>query len=241
MPSQTLKGPLEKEETSGPEPDPKPIEWFRENSIPIAGVLFVALAVSLLLHYGATTGDRTRAKDIADILSNCVQAIAIIAGGAWAIFTFSKGRQFQESLVLSVLGKVVVIDTKTYIIINTRIQNIGTSKIEFDPGSSTLRVNEYIKPSTPDVITVPDKPIGQFDPLDEKDVYIEPNEIIYGTRLIAIPNPPDVGFRLDFMVISAKKSYGTHEGYTWRTSCMVEKFTPSGKIGQAGGFPAEEA
>jgi hypothetical protein len=220
-------------------PDPKPIEWFRENSIPIAGVIFLSLIFCLLFHYQGHT-DRTRAKDLAEILNHVVQSVAIIAGGVWAIFTFSKGRQFQESLVVSISGKIVVIDGQTYISAKTNIQNIGTSKIVFNFKSCTLLVNEYIKTTDDKVVTVPDILIGNFYALHEKDVYIEPNEIIYGTRLIWIPNPPDIGFRLDFVIISVKKAFKAEEGYTWRTSCIIEKPTPSGNIG-VGDCPPKEA
>ena len=71
---------------------------------------------------------------------------------------------------------------------------------------------------------MPDKLIGQFNPLHDDDLYLEPNEIIYGTRLIAIPTSADVGFRLELKVISAKKRY------SWRTASMVEKSSPSGNI-----------
>jgi hypothetical protein len=170
MPAQSINGSLE--DTASTEPpspnrpkrDPKPIEWFRENSIPIAGVLFIALVVCLLLHYQATSNDRSRTKDIAEIFSNYVQAIAIIAGGAWAIFTFSKGRQFQESLVLNVSGKIVVIEDKTYVVVKTRIQNIGQSKIKFSPGASTLEVYEYIKTVVTEVITMPDNMLRRSTP-----------------------------------------------------------------------------
>ena len=75
---------------------------------------------------------------------------------------------------------------------------------------------------------MPDKLIGQFNPLHDDDVYIEPNEIIYGTRLVAIPTTPDVGFRLGLKVISSKKRY------TWRTASMVEKSPPGGNIQYVG-------
>jgi len=130
--------------------------------------------------------------------------------------------------VLHVAGKIIVIDDKTYILVNSRIQNIGTSKIAFDFKSSTLLVNEYLPTSKTEVVTVPDKLIGNFHALHDDDKYIEPNEIIYDTRFISIPNAPDLGFRLDFIVISVKKALGAEKGYTWRTSCMIEKTTHNG-------------
>lgn len=215
---------LEESKPPPPRPDPKAVEWFKDNSIPIGGILFIALAACLLLHQLATATDHTRLKDSAEILNNYVQAVAIIVGGMWAVFTFTKGRRFQESLILLVSGKTIVLEGNTYIVVNTRIQNIGQSKIKFLRGASTLEVYEYIKTSISEVITMPDNRLMQVDPLDVDDKYVEPNEIIYGTRFIAIPHAPDLGFRLDFKVISARQRY------TWRTSCMVEKSTSSGNI-----------
>jgi len=208
--------------TEAPEPDA--VNFLRENSIPIAGVLLVSLSMCLFLHYAASGGDRGKAKDLAEITNNLIQSIAIIVGGGWALFIFSRGRQFKESLVPTLSGRIVVIDGQTFIVVNTEIQNVGQSKIKFLVGASTLVVYEYIKTSVPQVISMPDKMLKQFDPLHKDDVYIEPNEIIYNTKFVAIPNPPDLGFRLELKIISERKSY------TWRTACMVEKCSPSASI-----------
>jgi hypothetical protein len=195
-------------------PDPAFIKWLQENGVPIIGVLCILLGVSVVFRYSSTS---VGIKDAAETFNNFIQAFALISGGLWAIFTFTKGRQFKESLVPTVSGKVVTVNGQTFIAVNTAIRNIGRSKIRFLTGACTLEVFEYIKTSVTDVITMPDKMIRRFDPLHAEDQYIEPNEIIYGARLIAIPVPPDLGFRLEFKIISAK-----HE-YTWRTSCIVEK------------------
>lgn len=212
-----------KEESDGRRP-PRPefVNWLEENSVAVAGILFVGLAISVFLHFRPL--EREKATDIADIFNNVIQGLAIVIGGIWAIFRFRKGREFQESLVLNVTGKIAVIDGQTFIVVNTQAQNVGHSKIDFALGASTLEIYEYIKTSTTEVITVPDKLITQFDPLHEDDRYIEPNEIIHATRLIAIPYPPDLGFRLDFKVVSANNNY------TWRTTCMVGKSNPDGNM-----------
>ena len=205
-------------------PEPQFIQWLKENAVPLIGILSIALIVCALIHYSATVGDRAQTKELAETINNFIQAIAIVAGGIWAIFTFSKGRQFKESLVPSVSGRIVFIEGITFIVVSTEIKNVGQSKIKFLLGASTLEVFEYIKTPVSEVITMPDQKLRQFNPLHEDDVYIEPNEIIYGTRFIAIPRPPDLGFRLEFKVISENKRY------TWRTACMVEKSSPTVNI-----------
>jgi hypothetical protein len=214
--------PITVDNTEAPEPDV--VNFFRDNSIPIAGVLLASLVICLFLHYAANGADRDKVKDLAEIANHLIQSIAIILGGAWALFVFSRGRQLKESLVPTISGRVVVLDGQTFIIVNSQIHNVGQSKIMFLTGASTLVLYEYIKTPVTQVISMPDKMLGQFNPLDENDVYIEPNEIIYNTRFIAIPNPPDLGFRLELKIISARKNY------TWRTAYMVEKSVPNVNI-----------
>jgi hypothetical protein len=205
--------PVDSQPTPDP-PDPAFIKWLQENGVPIIGVLCILLVACIVFHYSSAS---TGTKDTAETFNNFIQATALITAGLWAIFTFTKGRQFKESLVPTVSGKTVSINGQTFILVNTEIRNIGQSKIRFLTGVSTLEVYEYIKTPVTEVITMPDKMIRRFDPLHKEDLYIEPNEIIYGARLIAIPYPPDLGFRLELKIISAK------DQYTWRTSCIVEK------------------
>lgn len=205
-------------------PDPEGIKWFKENSIPIAFLLFIGLLVCLIVHYSSINISVARTKDISDIFKNWIETIAVIVGGGWAIFRFRVGREFKESLIPVVSGKLVVIDNQSYLLINTQIKNVGQSKIEFLPNASTLKLWEYKKIPTANVITVPDQKIAQFDPLEEGDRYIEPNEIIEGTKLISFPNIPDVGLRLELQIISANNNY------TWRTACVIEKSSISDSI-----------
>jgi len=205
-------------------PEPQFIQWLKDNAVPLVGILSIALIVCALIHYSVTVGDRAQTKELAETINNFIQAVAIVAGGMWAIFTFSKGRQFKESLVPSVSGRIVSISGITFIVVSTEIRNVGQSKIKFLLGASTLEVFEYIQTPVTEVITMPDQKLRQFNPLHEDDVYIEPNEIIYGTRFIAIPQSPDLGLRLEFKVISENKRY------TWRTACMVEKPSPNANI-----------
>lgn len=212
-----LSDSLSDAEVSNNEPQPEVVKWFKENSIPIVGVILIALVVCLIGHYSSVPIDFARTKDFADTFKNFVEGVAVIIGGGWAIFTFKRGRQFKESLIPTVSGKLVVIDNQSYLVVNTQIKNVGQCKIEFLPNASTLLVWVYKKPPSNGVITVPDETIARFDPLKEGDRYIEPNEIIDGTQFISIPNPPELGFRLDLRIISSK------DNYTWQTTCMVEK------------------
>src|SRR6266849_4118253 len=84
-------------ESEAQAPDPEGVNWFKENSIPIAGVILVALIICLVSRYNWVT--LARVKDLADTLKNFVEIIAVAVGGWWAIFRFRIGREFQESLI----------------------------------------------------------------------------------------------------------------------------------------------
>jgi len=62
-------------------PDPKAIEWFKENSIPLTGLVLLGLVVCILFHFSPAASDRTRIKELSESFDHIVQGIAIIAGG----------------------------------------------------------------------------------------------------------------------------------------------------------------
>lgn len=196
------------------EPSPAWMEFFRENSIPITGVMLMLLALCLLSHFGGAIG-WTKAKDITDTLVNIVQILAILAGAWWAYFKFIKGRAYQESLIPAVAGKLITIDSKTYLVANTRVKNVGQSVINFAPDASSLKVFGYTESTSTEIVSVDDTKLAQFVALD--DLYIEPNEVIEKTGFISIPAQVKLGLRLELEIISSYKNY------TWGTSFLVEK------------------
>lgn len=205
--------PVSDEDSSSYSPK---IEWFRKHSIPILGISLIALLGCLVAHYSSRAIDLTRTKDAADALKNFVEVVAILVGGGWALFRYSKGRTFQESLIAAVSGKLRTINDRSYLIVDIQIKNVGQSLIEFAPAASSLKLFEYSGSPPKEIITVADNKLTQFDALDENDRYIEPNEIIDGTRFIAIPGVVELGFRLELEIISARK-------FTWRASSIVTR------------------
>lgn len=205
-------------------PDPEGVKWFREYSIPIAGVILIFLVFCIVSHFLSATG-WTKAKDITDVLLNTVQMAAFIAGGWWAYFKFIKGRTFKESLVPAVSGRFVSIDDVQYLIVATQIKNVGLSKIEFNREGSALIIFEYNTSSETEIHTVVDNKLGAFDVLNEKDKYIEPNEIIDDQRFIAIPGPLKIAYRLEIQIASTGP-------YTWQTATIVDKSSLSDRIGK---------
>lgn len=127
-------------QTQANEPKPDFIKWFQKNSVPLAGLILVALIICLIAHYSSITVDWTKTKDFTDAFRNVTQGLAFIAGGFWAYFKFVKGRTFQESLSPVVIGRFASIDGGVFLVVTTQIKNVGLSQITFNEKGSVLIV-----------------------------------------------------------------------------------------------------
>lgn len=206
-------------------PDPEGLRWFRAHSIPIAGIILIALVLCLVGHYSSVTLDWARTKEFTDALRNLVQALAFIGGGIWAYFKFVKGRTFQESLTPVVTGKFASIDGVIYLIAITQIKNVGLSKIVFNHYGSALILYEYLPSTEKEIHTVADKRLTSFEVFHEKDRYIEPNEIMEAQRFISVPGPLQLAYRLEVEILSKS-------GFTWRATTIVDKSSLNDNIGR---------
>jgi hypothetical protein len=121
-------------------------------------------------------------------------------------------------LIPAVSGKLITVDSKIFLVATVRVKNVGQSVIEFRPGASSLILFGYIGSESTEIVAVEDIKLTQFEALDEKDLSIEPNEIIQKTRFINIPLEIVLGFRLELEIISNHR-----KKYTWGTSSIVEK------------------
>ena len=207
------------------EPQPEWTEWFKEHCVPICGVLLMLLVFSLISHFRAGTG-WSKARDIANTLAKVVQIFAIIVGGWWTYFKFMKARTYHESLIPTVSGKLLTIDSQTYLIVNIGVKNVGQSVVEFAPEASALRVFGYTSSTLSEIMPVKDDEFAQFAAFDE--LSIEPNAVIEQMRLISIPIEVRLGLRLEFEIISNNR-----KKYSWKTSFIIEK-SPSSAIIDSG-------
>lgn len=198
------------------EPIPDGIRWFREHSIPIAGVIALLLFICLVQHYSTRTINWTKTKDFTDGFRNVTQGLAFIAGGIWAYFKFRKGRTFQESLVPLVSGKFVMIDGTAYLVATMEVRNVGLSKIEFDQARCALVIFQYTRRMASEIHTVSDERLTSFDVFEGKDRPMEPNDVILQQTLIAIPGSVHLAYRLKLEIRSLS-------GYTWVATAVVHK------------------
>ena len=208
------------EKRNSHEPVPEGIRWFREHSIPIAGVIALLLFICLVQHYSTRTINWTKTKDFTDAFRNVTQGLAFIAGGIWAYFKFRKGRTFQETLIAAVSGKLVLIDGTAHLVVATKVKNVGLSKIELSQTECALIVFEYTPGTTSEVHKATDKRLTSFDVFDETNRRIEPNEIMAQQTLIAIPGAVQLAYRLKLHIRS-------RSGYTWIATTIVDKSTLS--------------
>jgi len=112
-----------------------------------------------------------------------------------------------------VSGKLIVVNSKTFLVANVRVENVGQSEVQFAPYASSLKLFEYPdSSSTTELVSVKDKQLTQFVALDDKS--IEPNEIIHKTRFISIPAKTVLGFRLELVIISNHRK-GLGYPQTW--------------------------
>ncbi|HEY6806440.1 MAG TPA: hypothetical protein VI306_22870 [Pyrinomonadaceae bacterium] len=215
--SQTTRSPVEPslEERTDEPVLPRPIEWLRENCLPIVGLLVVFFSVCLVTHYSSRQIDWTTTKDFIDALQNVVQISAFIVGGWWAYFKFVRGRAFQETLVSNIVGRFVDLDGILHLIATIQIENVGSSKIDFDHIGTALILFEYASTDSTEIKLVAYKRLTSFDLFNPGDEYIEPNETIELQKFVSIPGPPQLAYRLDVQICSKS-------GGIWNASVVVD-------------------
>jgi hypothetical protein len=195
----------------------------REKSVAwlIAVLATLGLVSCLFVHFTTLTIDWMRTKDFIEALKNLAEVAALVIGGFWAYYKFFKGRTYRDSLNLVVSGQLRAIEGRAYLTATAYIKNVGLSNVKINKEGSGLRVFIY-RPEADEkeIHTVFDEPLTTFG-VFESDEYIEPNESIENQRLVAIPDGPKIGLRLELYIQS-------REGYTWNTSGIVF-WEPEGK------------
>jgi len=198
------------------EPIPKPLQWLRDNNLPIIGLLLLVALFCLVAHYSSIKIDWGTTRDFIGAIRDLVQVVALCAAGCWAYFKFIRGRTFQESLTPAVAGRFVLLDRGVYLIATIQIKNVGSSKVDFDRKASVLILYEYTASSDAEIFAVADRRLTSFTVFNEKDRYIEPNEVIEVQRFIYVPGPLKLACRLEVKIFSSA-------GNTWTAATIVDK------------------
>jgi hypothetical protein len=145
------------------EPIPRPLEWLKEHSLPIIGLLGVVLLISVSSRYSSIEINWQRTSTVTGPLRDVVQVVAFLAGACWAYFKFIKERTYREILVSSVNGRLVSLDGLVHLLVTTQIKNVGSSKVDFDAVSSTLILLECARSCEARIHTVAAKRVASFE------------------------------------------------------------------------------
>jgi hypothetical protein len=209
-----------KEKVRRPLEIPSGLQWLREFSVPIVGVLIVLLTLCLVAHYSSIKINWSVTKDFTGSIQSVVQTFAFVVGGIWAYYKFVKGRSFQDSLSPAISGRFALIDQAVYLVISIQIKNAGSTKVDFNHKGSAVIIYEYTATSETEIHTVADTRLTAFDLFNPNEKYIEPNEVIELRRFIAIPGPVKVGYRIEVEILSTS-------GFTWTATAIVDKASMS--------------
>jgi hypothetical protein len=77
-------------------------------------------------------------KDLAEIINNTVQAVALVVGGIWAYFKFFRGRTFANRAEVYVAGALYKFDSDLFVRVTIGLKNTGVSKISLEPQTSAV-------------------------------------------------------------------------------------------------------
>jgi len=198
-------------------PVPKPLQWIKDNSLPITGLLLLVLLLCLIAHYSSIRIDWLTTHAFTGSVQNVVQVFALCAGGCWAYFKFSKGRTFQQSLTPAIIGRFVSFDDAVYLIAMIQIKNVGSSRVDFDRQTSALILYDYAPSPNADVHVVENVRLTSFAIFDEENERcVEPKEDIEVQHFIWIPAPPKLAYRLEAEILSTT-------GSIWRATAIVNE------------------
>jgi hypothetical protein len=199
------------------EPVPRPLQWIKDNGLPITGFLLLVLVFCLIAHYSSVRIDWATTHQFTGSIQNVVQVLALCAGGWWAYFKFVKGRTFQQSLSAAVTGRFVVLDGDIYLITTIQVKNVGASRIDLDGQVSALILYEYAPRHDAEVHALKNKRLTSFDVFDGKiERYVEPKEDIEVQQLISLPSELRLAYRLEAHIVSTA-------GFVWKATSIVAK------------------
>ncbi len=144
-------------------------------------------------------------KDVVQIFSNVVTALATILAGVWAYYRFVKGRVFEPRLTLTAKAHRLRIRTSEYVLSTVELSNVGLSKIDFN--NATLRVCSLSGNAEPDLLKVPKRVWLDTLGILLAHSSIESGEVLTEQNLLVLPSGHDLPILLDFRVVAQGMSF----------------------------------
>lgn len=145
-----------------------------------------------------------------DFADKGIKALAVIVAGAWTFVNFKRSRTFQRKLEPSVSGEIFGSGGAQYILVTTRLKNVGQSQYNITQEGTAL---EAVKLSGEGRERI------SVTSVFEKHAWIEPGEQIEDPIILTIPSSCTfVAILLTLRVVS-KLPKATE----WNCSCIIRE------------------
>lgn len=144
-------------------------------------------------------------KDIVDVVSNIVTAIATILAGVWAYYRFVKGRVFEPRLILTAQARRLRIQATEFVLSTVELSNVGLSRIDLD--TATVRLCSLSGDGVPDAVSVPERVWLDTCQILLAHSWIESGEVLTEQNLLTLPADHGSPILLDFRVVAQGVSF----------------------------------
>jgi len=144
-------------------------------------------------------------KDIVDVLSKAITALATILAGGWAYYRFVKGRVFHPRLTLTANAQQLRAETTTYLLSTIELSNVGLSRIDIK--AATLRVCSLSAEAIPGIAVLPNRVWLDTSRVILAHTWIESGEVIKEQTLLTLPLGHRSSVVIDFRVVSQGVSF----------------------------------
>ena len=144
-------------------------------------------------------------KDIVEIVSKIITALATIFAGGWAYYRFVKGRVFKPRLTLTASARRFRIQGTEYVLSTIELSNVGLSRIDIE--GATLRVCSLSGKAVTKVLSVPQRVWLDTSRVLLAHSWIESGEVLREQSLITLPLDQRFPILLDFKVLARGVSF----------------------------------
>lgn len=145
------------------------------------------------------------AKDIVDIFSKSVTAIATILAGGWAFFRFVKGRVFKPRLTLTVSARQLCTEGTAYLLSTIQLTNVGLSRV--DIAGATLRVCSLSGEPDAELVATPELAWLETPRVLLAHSWIESGEALREENILILPLNHRLPVHVDCKVLSRGLSF----------------------------------
>ena len=145
-------------------------------------------------------------KEIVEIVSHGITAVATVSAGAWAYYRFVKGRVFKPRLILSASARRVNMESNRYVLSSVELSNVGLSRVDID--SAILRISALSSGPFAEV-SVPSRTWLGTSRVLLAHTWIESGEVLKAQTLLALPAGDERPAVVDYKVVVGDVSFRT--------------------------------